>query len=300
MDFPQTKLQELWDKTEVQAGTLYVVGTPIGNAGDISVRALATLAKADTVLAEDTRTSAELLSPFGVKPFYLSFHDHNYAGRIPQVLELLKGGNSVAQISDAGMPGVSDPGAELVDACLEAGIPVKVVPGPSASTAIISLSGLDSSDFRFIGFIPIKEKDRQSCFESIRNYAGLNIIYEAPHRLVETLEAMAEAGFGQRRLVVGRELTKRYEEVFRDTLDNVIDHFRQVKPRGEFVLVLDQASELELKEAHAEAVDNLETVIRARLQAGASQKTIVQELSENISLSKNELKKLIQSISQED
>ena len=133
--FPKKKLQEIWESTEVEPGVLYIVGTPIGNLGDISVRALSTLAQVDTVLAEDTRTSSELLLPFGIKPHYLSFHQHNFRSRIENVIADLESGKSIAQISDAGMPTISDPGVELVDACLDAGLEVRVVPGPSASIA---------------------------------------------------------------------------------------------------------------------------------------------------------------------
>lgn len=299
MSYPNEKLHEIWDEIAVEPATLYLVATPIGNIGDISIRALATLSKVDTVLAEDTRTSANLLNQFGIKPFYLSYHLHNFQSRIPHVLELLEDGKSIAQISDAGMPAISDPGAELVDACLEAGFEVRVVPGPSASTAAVALSGLDSSDFRFIGFLPLKDKLRNEYFDSIKNYQGISIIFEAPHRIIKTLEDMIEAGFSQRKIYLGRELTKFYEESIRTTVEEALTHFQENAPRGEFVIVLDRASDKELALDEEQEVNEIEAIILNGIEAGDTQKTILADLQGKTTLRKSELKKLIESM-QED
>lgn len=297
--FPEKKLQEIWESTEVEPGVLYIVGTPIGNLGDISVRALSTLAQVDTVLAEDTRTSSELLLPFGIKPHYLSFHQHNFRSRIENVIADLESGKSIAQISDAGMPTISDPGVELVDACLDAGLEVRVVPGPSASIAIVSVGGLPAEDFRFVGFLPQKETDKHELLEDIKNYKGITVLYEAPHRLLQTLKDLVAAGFGQRELVVGRELTKRYEEVIRDTVENIIDYYLENKIRGEFVLLLGRASAKEEADQHRNEEHELKERIEEALKIGKTSKTILLELQDSSNLSKNELKKMIATIKTE-
>ena len=297
--FPHDELLKLWSEIEVEAGVLYVVGTPIGNIGDISIRALRVLQKVDIVLAEDTRTSGLLLNHFGIKPSYLSFHQHNFASRTEQAIELLKSGKSLAQISDAGMPAISDPGSELVDRCLDEGIVVKVIPGPSASTAILSLSGFDTSDFRFIGFLPQKANLKEDILEDLKTYSGISIFYEAPHRLLKTLEDLFDAGFGSRRIALGRELTKHYEEVIRDNLENLLQYFKENSPRGEFVFVLDKPSIDEIKrEAEVEKL-NLEATIKTAFEVGKTSKTIQLELQDQSGISKNELKKLIQKLKPE-
>lgn len=291
--FPKKKLQEIWESTAVEPGVLYIVGTPIGNLGDISVRALSTLAQVDTVLAEDTRTSSELLLPFGIKPHYLSFHQHNFRSRIDAAIADLQAGKSIAQISDAGMPTISDPGVELVDACLDAGLEVRVVPGPSASIAIVSLGGLPADDFRFVGFLPQKETDKHELLEDIKGYKGITVLYEAPHRLLQTLNDLVAAGLGKRELVIGRELTKRYEEVIRDTVENIIVYYTDNKIRGEFVLLLGKASAEEEATQNTNEQLELKTLIKESLKAGKTSKTILMELQDDSNLSKNDLKKLI-------
>ncbi len=291
--FPKKKLQEIWESTAVEPGVLYIVGTPIGNLGDISVRALSTLAQVDIVLAEDTRTSSELLLSFGIKPHYLSFHQHNFRSRIDAAIADLQAGKSMAQISDAGMPTISDPGVELVDACLDAGLEVKVVPGPSASIAIVSLGGLPADDFRFVGFLPQKEIDKHELLEDIKGYKGITVLYEAPHRLLQTLNDLVAAGLGKRELVIGRELTKRYEEVIRDTVENIIVYYTDNKIRGEFVLLLGKASAEEEATQNTNEQLELKTLIKESLKAGKTSKTILMELQDDSNLSKNDLKKLI-------
>lgn len=291
--FPKKKLQEIWESTTVEPGALYIVGTPIGNLGDISVRALSTLAQVDIVLAEDTRTSSELLLPFGIKPHYLSFHQHNFRSRIDAAIADLQSGKSIAQISDAGMPTISDPGVELVDACLDAGLEVRVVPGPSASIAIVSLGGLPADDFRFVGFLPQKEIDKHELLEDIKNYKGITVLYEAPHRLLQTLNDLVAAGLGKRKLVLGRELTKRYEEVIRDTVENIIAYYSDNKTRGEFVLLLGKASAEEAAAQNKNEKLELKEQIEEALKAGKTSKTILLELQDECNLSKNDLKKLI-------
>ena len=215
-------------------GTLYVVGTPIGNLEDLSPRAARVLREAALVAAEDTRVTRRLLSHLGARPRLLSFHEHNWRERLEQVLQALEQGD-VALVSDAGMPGVSDPGRELVAAAAARGVRIESVPGPSAVTTALALSGLPADAFQFLGFLPRRRRERQ---ERLREAAGSPltlVLFEAPHRLRAALEDISGI-FGGRSIAVCRELTKLHEEVFRGTASEALDHFQS--PRGEFSLVL--------------------------------------------------------------
>ena len=215
-------------------GTLYVVGTPIGNLEDLSPRAARVLREAALVAAEDTRVTRRLLSHLGARPRLLSFHEHNWRERLEQVLQALEQGD-VALVSDAGMPGVSDPGRELVAAAAVRGVRIESVPGPSAVTTALALSGLPADAFQFLGFLPRRRRERQ---ERLREAAGSPltlVLFEAPHRLRASLEDISDI-FGGRSIAVCRELTKLHEEVFRGTASEALDHFQS--PRGEFSLVL--------------------------------------------------------------
>ena len=295
-----SKLEDLYERFEAEAKTLYLVATPIGNVADISIRALACLNKVDLILAEDTRTSKDLLKQFYIKQDYLSYHKHNYMKRIPEIIELLENNKSLALITDAGMPAVSDPGAEIVSACLDRNIQVKVVPGPSAAIAAMSLSGYQSKEFRFLGFLPLKKKDRDNLFKDIKNYNGINVIYEAPHRIVDTLKNLDAAGFSTRRITICRELSKFYEESFRMTVSEALAYYKENEPRGEFVLVLDQPSQAERQAKKANEISDIKALIKSKLKEGSSNKTIVLEVNEISDLSKNKIKSLIADIRAEE
>ena len=214
--------------------TLYIVGTPIGNLEDLTPRAARILAEVSLVAAEDTRVTRRLLSHLGIRPRTTSFHQHNWREKMGGVLAELAEGD-VALVTDAGMPGISDPGSELVVAAAEAGFNVEVVPGPSAVTAALALSGFSGDAFLFLGFLPRRKKDRLAALREASMSAVPLVLFEAPHRLRATL-ADLDTVFGGRQLAVCRELTKLHEEVFRGAAAQALEHF--ASPRGEVVLVV--------------------------------------------------------------
>ncbi|MCX7925379.1 MAG: 16S rRNA (cytidine(1402)-2'-O)-methyltransferase [Fimbriimonadales bacterium] len=219
------------------AGVLYVVATPIGNLQDITLRALETLKAVDCIAAEDTRHTKKLLQHYGIETPLISFHQHSGAGRIEQIIRRLQGGESVALVTDAGTPGISDPGGALVEAAHQAGIRVVPVPGASAVTAVLSVAGLPAHRFRFEGFPPRKEGARRRFFENLRGEDAPVVFYESPHRLLKTLQTAYEV-LGDCSVVVGRELTKQFEEVFRGRLSEAIAHWQAKPPKGEFVVIV--------------------------------------------------------------
>ena len=225
-------------RAEPENGVLYMVGTPIGHLGDLSPRARALLVAVDTVACEDTRHSGQLLSSLGSTARRCSFHQHNTHGRIPQLLEELSQGRSVAVISDAGLPGISDPGEELVAAARSAGHAVICIPGPCAATTALVSSGLPSGRFCFEGFLPAKGRDRRQRLEILAKEPRTTVLYEAPHRLLKLLEELQEHCGAARPLQVTRELTKRHEEQVGPTIGDALTHFTHQAPQGEFTLVL--------------------------------------------------------------
>ena len=225
-------------RDEPAGGHLYLVGTPIGHLGDFSPRAKALLTAVDVIACEDTRHSGQLLSNLQARGRRLSFHQHNTRTRLPQLLELLAAGDSLAVISDAGLPGISDPGEELAAAARSAGHPVICVPGPCAATTALVSSGLPSNRFCFEGFLPTKGRERKRRLEEIAAEARTTVLYEAPHRLVTLLEELQELCGAERPLQVARELTKRHEQQVGPTVSAAVEHFQQHRPQGEFTLVL--------------------------------------------------------------
>ena len=225
-------------RDEPAGGHLYLVGTPIGHLGDFSPRAKALLTAVDVIACEDTRHSGQLLSNLQVRGRRLSFHQHNTRTRLPQLLELLAAGDSLAVISDAGLPGISDPGEELAAAARSAGHPVICVPGPCAATTALVSSGLPSNRFCFEGFLPTKGRERKRRLEEIAAEARTSVLYEAPHRLITLLEELQELCGAERPLQVARELTKRHEQQVGPTVSAAVEHFQQHRPQGEFTLVL--------------------------------------------------------------
>ncbi len=220
------------------AGTLYLCATPLGNLGDITIRAIEAMRQADVVLAEDTRRSLGLLRHYGVEARLVSFHDHNERSRTPQVLDWLSRGMNVALVSDAGSPGLADPGYYLVRAVIAAGLPVTVLPGPSALVAALTVSGLPAHAFIFQGFVPRKDKARRDLLASLREEERTAVFYETPHRLVATLETLLDTLGPGRPVAVARELTKVFEEIVRGTAAEVLERFRERPPRGEMVLLI--------------------------------------------------------------
>lgn len=224
------------------SGTLYIIGTPIGNMEDITLRQLRMLEEVDFICAEDTRVTLKLLNRYEIKKQLVSFHEHSSAADAEQIIGRLAAGESCGVVTDAGMPCISDPGEVLVKLCAEKGIDVKVVPGPSAVVSAVALSGLGARRFMFEGFLPVPKKERAERLELLRGETGLMVFYEAPHKLRQTLSDLAEFFGGDRRIALCRELTKIHEEVLRLTLSEACSYYSENEPKGEFVLVLEGAS----------------------------------------------------------
>lgn len=221
-----------------KGGTLYVVSTPIGNMGDFSFRAVETLRAVSAVLAEDTRHTRHLLDRYEIDVPLLAYHEHNEAKTTPRLVERLLSGESLALVSDAGTPLLSDPGARLVRAAIDAGVHVSPVPGASALLAALVVSGLEAGQFTFFGFLARKGPDRRSAIEEIVGLRHAAVLYEAPARVGATLAELADAGAGGREAVVARELTKQYEELRRGTVAQLVAYYQQTPPRGEVVIVI--------------------------------------------------------------
>jgi len=223
----------------VQAGTLYIVSTPIGNLEDISFRAIHVLSNVDIVAAEDTRTTKVLLNHYNIQKSLVSYFSYNETRRIPELIARLISGTSIAVVSDAGTPGISDPAFRIIRAALDEKIPVIAVPGASAFLPALVTSGFPIDRFVFEGFLPIK-KGRTTLLNQLKSEERTIILYESPHRLLKTLNNLLEA-FGDRKISISREITKKFEETFRSTISAAIEHFSTEKIRGEFVLIVEGA-----------------------------------------------------------
>lgn len=223
-------------------GTLYIVGTPIGNLGDFSPRAVEVLKTVDFIAAEDTRVTLKLLNHFGIRATLISYHEHNAAARGPELMQRLMNGESGAIVTDAGMPCISDPGEGLVALCHENGIALATVPGPTAAMTALAASGLPTGKFLFEGFLPIKKGEREAALQAVARLPHTLIFYEAPHRLRQTLAALLES-LGDRPVTLCRELTKLHEELHRTTLAAAAAEYAEREPRGEYVLIVAGAGE---------------------------------------------------------
>jgi len=255
---------------------LYIVGTPLGNLGDLSPRAREVLSSCDFIAAEDTRVTGKLLAHFGIHTPLIPYHRHNRAQSEPGLWARLEEGQEGALVADAGMPVISDPGRELVAGCRERGIPVRLVPGPDALTGALALSGLPAGRFCFEGFLSTARKSRYEHLQQLKEEPRTLIFYEAPHKLLRTLEDM-ENCWGDRRASVSREMTKLYEETLYGTLSSLREHFAQTPPKGEFVLVVEgalcpepMAPDQALALARAYQKEGLSPAQAAREAAGAS------------------------------
>ena len=233
------------------AGTLYIVGTPIGNLSDFSPRALETLKSCDFIAAEDTRVTRKLLTCFDFKNELVPYHEHNRKEAGAQILQRLLAGENCALVTDAGMPAISDPGEDLVNSCHENGVPVASVPGPSAVVTALALSGLHTARFTFEGFLSVAKKSRREHLASLVNETRTMVFYEAPHKLPNTLRDMYEA-FGDRRIALVKEITKIHETVERMTLKEAAEKYETVKPKGEYVLIIEAKTIKEIDEEQSE------------------------------------------------
>lgn len=225
------------------SGTLYLCATPIGNLGDVSARLLDTLKSVDMIACEDTRRTLQLLNHFDIHKPLTSYHEHNKMEKGEYLTSLLEEGKNIALVSDAGSPAISDPGEDLVKLCIEKKISVTSVPGPVAFITALILSGLPTARFSFEGFLSVNKRHRKEHLDSLKNDRHTLIFYEAPHKLKNTLSDMLSAFGGERKIAIARELTKLHEEVFRTTISDAVAYYEENAPRGEYVLVIEGASE---------------------------------------------------------
>lgn len=237
------------------AGTLYLCATPIGNLEDMTFRVIRILKEVDLIAAEDTRNSIKLLNHFDIKTPMTSYHEYNKMEKGHKLIEKLREGTNIALITDAGTPGISDPGEELVKMCYEAGIEVTSLPGPAACITALTLSGLSTRRFAFEAFLPVDKKERQAILGELKEETRTMILYEAPHRLVRTLRELQEVFGGDRKLTVCRELTKKHETAFQTTFEEAVGYYEGTEPKGECVLVVEGKSREQIRQ---EAVDKWE------------------------------------------
>ena len=273
-------------------GALYLVGTPIGNLEDMTFRAVRILQTVDLIAAEDTRHTGKLLQHFEIKTPQVSYHEHNRIERIPELLSVLGEGKSIALVTDAGMPGISDPGYELVKACIEAGIQVVPIPGVSAVITALCAAGLPSDRFVFEGFLPASGQERQKHLESLQTESRTLILYEAPHRIRATLQDLAKSLGANRPIVLARELTKLHEEFWRGTILEAITHYTKEEARGEFTLVV-AGTDAEIPLPSDEV---LKTELLQIMREGVSRSQASRQLAQLTKLSRRKLYQLALSI----
>ena len=266
------------------AGMLYLVPTPIGNLGDISQRCRETLERVDFIAAEDTRVTLKLMNHLGIKKPLISYFEHNKASKGGVILERILAGEVCALVSDAGSPAISDPGEDLVKLCHEAGVTVCAIPGPCAVITALSISGQPTGRFCFEGFLSTAKKRRREHLDSLRKERRTMIFYEAPHKLLATLQDMADTFGTDRSISLCRELTKLHEEVVRTTLGQAIQKYTDTPPKGEFVLVLAGAPE---EAEPAASPDDAAARVEALMAAGLSRKDAIRQTAQELNLPKN-------------
>jgi 16S rRNA (cytidine1402-2'-O)-methyltransferase len=274
--------------TEPKPGTLYVVGTPIGNLEDITLRAVRILQTVDLIAAEDTRHTGKLLQHLQVKTPQVSYHEHNQISRIPELLAQLANGKAIALVSDAGMPGISDPGYELIKACIEAGREVVPIPGVSAVITALSAAGLPTDKFVFEGFLPAKSKQRQEYLASLPGETRTLVFYESPHRLRDTLQDLGQILGDNRQIVIARELTKLYEEFWRGTITEAIALYTQREPQGEYTLVVAGSPPSQIQFTDAE----LKAELLQMMKQGITRSQASRQLAHKTSVSRRYLYQL--------
>jgi len=274
----QTPQQE---RSEPCPGTLYIVGTPIGNLGDLSPRAKSILKNVSLIASEDTRRSGQLLKKIESKVPLLSYHKHNLKSRQSQLLEILKSNGSIALISDAGLPGINDPGEELVHAARSNFCEVICIPGPCAAISALVISGLPSQRFCFEGFLPKKPSIRKQRLKDISQENRTTIIYESPHQLIKLLEDLSVLCGKERPIQIARELTKRYEESIGNTIGKVLEHFIINNPKGEFTIVLGGNNNNNNKISESEALDKLNSLIKKGEKATIASRKVAEETGYN-------------------
>ena len=272
------------------AGTLYLVATPIGNLEDMTFRAIRTLKEVDLIAAEDTRNSIKLLNHFEIQTPMTSYHEYNKFDKGRKLVEKLEEGLDIAVITDAGTPGISDPGEELVKMCYETGIRVTSVPGPAACVTALTMSGLPTRRFAFEAFLPKDKKERKRVLEELKDETRTIIIYEAPHHLIKTLEEL-EKELDNRKITLCRELTKKYEEAHRTTIHEVLDYYKDKEPRGEYVLVLEGKTKEQVEEERKKEWENLtlEEHMQVYEEKGVSHKEAMKLVAKDRGISKRDV-----------
>ena len=270
------------------SGKLYLCPTPIGNLKDMSERIIETLKNADIIAAEDTRNTLKLLNYFDIAVPLTSYYEHNKAAKGKTLIEKILDGKNVALVSDAGMPAISDPGEDLVKLCIENGIEIISLPGPSAFTTALVASGLPTGRFTFEGFLTTNKKNRIEHLEEIKNDTRTLIFYEAPHKLLNTLKDMFEI-LGNRKITLARELTKKFEEYVRTTLSSAIKKYEEEPPKGEFVLIIEGKNKEELKLEEKEALPSPEELLKEYITMGETGKPLVKKVAEELGLPKRDV-----------
>lgn len=272
------------------AGKLYLCATPIGNLEDITYRVVRTLNEVDLIGAEDTRNSIKLLNHFDIKTPMTSYHEFNKYDKAKQLVEMMKEGKNIAIITDAGTPGISDPGEEVVRQCFEAGIQVTSLPGPAACITALTMSGQKTRRFCFEAFLPKDKKEKVAVLEELKNETRTIIIYEAPHRLARTLKELREI-LGNRQLTLCRELTKKYEEADKTTIDQAIEKYNEKEPRGEYVLVIEGKSQEEIQEENKQKWESMtiEEHMEHYISQGNDKKSAMKLVAKDRGVSKRDI-----------
>ncbi len=280
-------------------GILYLCPTPIGNLMDITLRTLEVLKSVDLIAAEDTRNTLKLLNHFEINVPLTSYYEHNKAQKGGVIIEKLNSGSSVALVSDAGMPAISDPGEDLVRLCIQEGIEVVPLPGASAFTCALVASGMPTGRFSFEGFLTMNKRNRKAHLEEVKNDTRTLIFYEAPHKLISTLKDMLEF-FGDREIVLARELTKKFEEFFRTTISQAIDRYEETPPKGEFVLIIKGKDQAVLEEEIRREKPGPEELIKLYSEKGMRGKELVNRVAEELGLPKRMVYDLYLKLKQEE
>ncbi|MCR5691689.1 MAG: 16S rRNA (cytidine(1402)-2'-O)-methyltransferase [Eubacterium sp.] len=273
------------------SGMLYLCATPIGNLEDITLRVLRILQEADVIAAEDTRQTRKLLTRYEIKTPLTSYHEHNKMEKTPVLIQKLLAGENIALVTDAGTPAISDPGEDLVRACYEAGVEVTSLPGPVAAVTALTLSGMSARRFTFEAFLPVNKKEREIVLNRLKESPVTTIIYEAPHRLLKTLEILKEYVGPDRRLAVCKELTKKHEKALHFTLEEAISYHRENPPKGEYVLVIEGADQEALEEARQDQWKKmtLEDHMYHYLSQGIDKKEAIKKVAKDRGISKRDV-----------
>ncbi len=282
-----------WKRVKIMSqGKLYICPTPIGNLDDITIRTLNTLKEVDIIAAEDTRHTIKLLNHYNIKKTLTSYHEHNIKEKGPYLINKMLDGLSIALVSDAGMPGISDPGEDLIKIAIENNIDITVLPGATALITALVSSGLPTRRFVFEGFLSSKKKDRKKSLEDLKMEKRTIILYESPHRIKDLLKDIKEV-LGDRKLVIARELTKKYEEIFRGNIDKCIERFQRENPKGEFVIIIEGLSEDKLKSINEEMWQDMtiKEHIKLYMDKGINKKVAIKKVSKERNISKRDVYK---------